>query len=450
MKAPIGDTIGKIVIFSLFSLPLFVLAQPAPIPFHVQPFTMLSGTHEGSADEAFTTAFRQVVSVSGAPWLRIHFGDYNLGKQSFITITSLKDHAQQRFDATSLKQWNGVSALFNGDAVEVELHVSSQDQGVFFEIKELIVGENAYLPETICGPNDDRTASRDPAVGRIVPVGCTGWAVSNGAYLTAGHCVGSGMVTLQFNVPASLNNGTIQNPGPQDQYPIIQSTIRFSNGGIGNDWALFNVGPNANGQRPIDRQRAFYRMSNDISPATFRVTGYGVDGPPPAFGTRPPGNTPRNADSQTQQTHTGQNLGETVSSANKAYFSYRVDTQGGNSGSPLIDGGNQLLTAGIHTNGGCNATGGGSNLGTSFEDDALETALRNYNGGPNVRYVDKGHPNVIENGTVFRPFDRVIEGVNAVPTGGTVSIVAGSYGEAITISRAMTLTATVGLVTIGP
>jgi hypothetical protein len=77
--------------------------------------------------------------------------------------------------------------------------------------------------------------------------------------------------------------------------------------------------------------------------------------------------------------------------------------------------------------------------------------LNNFYDGDTV-HVDGGMPALgpAESGTVFRPYNTVLEGVTAVPTGGIVLIVEGSYpGETMTITRAMTLMAPVGTVTIG-
>jgi hypothetical protein len=49
---------------------------------------------------------------------------------------------------------------------------------------------------------------------------------------------------------------------------------------------------------------------------------------------------------------------------------YTVDTQGGNSGSPVIVEGGGNVAIGIHTHGGCSATGG-SNAGTGFRYQGL-------------------------------------------------------------------------------
>ena len=74
--------------------------------------------------------------------------------------------------------------------------------------------------------------------------------------------------------------------------------------------------------------------------------------------------------------------------------------------------------------------------------------------GPTVRYSDIGYPiALVENGTIFNPFDTFTESVTAVPAGGIVSMVAGTYsaaaGNAITVTKAMTIEAPVGTVVIG-
>jgi len=458
------SSLALVVLAGAGAVPL--LAQPAPIPHHLEPYRLDSGVQKGLEAET-ASLFRETVRVAGVPWLRLHFDDYNLGTQSFIRITSVADGAQQVFDADSLGDWYGNSAFFNGDTVEVELYVAPGETDVFIKIQEITVGEWAdggdvrsaggdVGIESICGDTDNRVSSTDPRVGRIVPVGCTGWIVSNGAHLTAGHCVGTNMQTLEFNIPDSCDNGDIQHPDPNDQYPIDASSIVFRDDGddeIGNDWAVFACNANSNtGLLPVQAQNAFYRMSRDHSPANVRVTGYGVDGPAPDFGARPPWGNPRNSDSQTLQTHWGAYIGETVEGASDVIIEYTVDTTGGNSGSPVIMYGT-TTTLGIHTNAGCNPPDNG-NHGTGFEHDNLENAIQTFPGS-NVVYADL-HPVALENGTVFRPYNTVTEAISAVLNNGIVSIVAGSYtaaaGNTFTVGadgKRMTIVAPVGTVIIG-
>ena len=449
------------LLVSLLALPVVAAAQVVPIPLHKEAYVLDSGVHQGDATRT-VMVFRTVARVSGAPWLQLHFDAYNLGAKSSVTVTSLEDGDRQQLDSRSLRDWHHSTAYFNGDAVEIALHVAPGERDIFIRMREITVGEvptPGFRPETICGPTDERVGSADPRVGRIVPVGCTGWIVSNGAMLTAGHCTGPTMQTLQFNVPPSLPNGAIQNPPAADQYPINAASVVFASNGTGDDWAVFGTTRSAAlGARklPVEAQQAFFRMSRDSNPTAIRVTGYGLDGPGPPGPGQPPcatcdfGNVgPRDATSQTQQTHTGPSLGETVNSATNVQWGYGVDTQPANSGSPIIIDGT-TLTVGIHTDGGCTAASTNGNRGTGFKHNGLRDAIAAFV-GPNARYVDKGFVAVEpEDGTFYRPFDTVAEGVAAVPAGGIVSIVTGAYPETITVTRRMTLSAPVGPVTIGP
>ncbi len=424
-------------------------AQPSPDPFHVEPRVVDSGRHRGQLEE-FTSTFSVVIDSPGAVWMRLHFSDHNLGARSYLTITSLLDGDQQYLDARYMVPWENSTAIFNGDAVEVELYAAPGEQGIYFQLGSITVGEQqSGGPESQCGPNDDRVDSNDPRVGRIMPVGCTGWIVSNGAHLSAGHCTGGTFSLLHFNVPDSTCNGTTIPAAVNDQYPITAVVSR--NSSIGDDFAVFTCGPNSNtGLLPVQAQNAFFRMSRDDAPANVRVTGYGVDFVPVGCG---PGN--RNSDSQTEQTHWAPYLGETWQGPGDIVISYLVDTEQANSGSPVIIL-NTTTTLGIHTNGGCSPPYFG-NRGTGFENNNLEDAIAEWPGS-DVCYADVGHPHVAlwGDGTVMRPFETVWEAVNEVPSGGIVSIVKGSYtadsGHAFTIGAdgtAMTLVAPVGTVIIG-
>ena len=195
---------------------------------------------------------------------------------------------------------------------------------------------------------------------------------------------------------------------------------------------------------------SFYRVFNS-EPATVRVTGYGVDGPAPCFGeSRQPGCTnaspPRDVSNQTQQTATGAGEGRTGD-----LFEHRVDITGGNSGSPIIYSDVPQETAvAIHTHGTLSSAACDTdfNGGTAFTNAALAAAINNWR-GTNVRYVDTGYPSFTEDGTMFGPFSLVTEGVNAVPSGGIVSIAKGRYELVLTINKTVTLEAPVGTVVIG-
>lgn len=417
-----------------------LLASPVPILSHKEVYVVQSGTHEGIGTEMLLV-FNQTIKINGVPWIQLHFSDYNLGSNSYMLITSVLDGVQQTMDAQSLEQWADNSAYFNGDTVVLELYAAPGDSSIFFQIEEISVGD-PHLPgpepQEICGSTDDRISSSDPAVGRIMPSGCTGWLISNGAGLTAGHCVGTGH-SIQFNVPSSTANGTTVNPPPEDQYPITYTDS--SNTGIGDDWAVFSIAANHNGDTVVQRQNDFFRMSIDLNPITVRETGYGIDGPAPLFG-----DGERNADSQTQQTHAGPFVDETVFSSTVVRIRFQIDDENGNSGSPVMDTANGV-TIGIATSAGCTASGG-SNNGTGFENNNLENAIQSF-AGSNVEYVDSGHPITTENGTVFRPWNTVQEAVDAASSNARLNIVKGSYPGSVLADKPLTLSAPVGSVILG-
>jgi hypothetical protein len=269
------------------------------------------------------------------------------------------------------------------------------------------------------------------------------------------------MDIIEFNVPPSDPDGTINHPAAQHQYPIGASSIVFHANGVGDDWTIFAVSPNATTHLlPVQAQGAFHRVAlpADMNPSQVGATGYGVDGPAPCYGDSrqygcgipAPTPVPRNSDSQTQQTDRGPYIGQTVVDASHVYFTYRADDQGGDSGAPVISATTTMsMGIGIQTNGGCsNPDFGNVNSATSFANDDLALALRRFPGWPMI-YVDNGHLAGTVSGDILRPWPSV--GLaNYFATGGeTISIVKGSYDEAITITKALTLTAPVGMVTIG-
>jgi len=325
--------------------------SPAEIPYQIQPFSLQSGVYqgEGSPGSAANLVYSTVVKVVNVPWLRLLFSDLNLGNNSYIIITSLQNGAWQRLNSINMEEWQNSSAYFNGSSVKIDLFVATEDRDVFLRMDNIMIGEwNIGAPtESICGPTDDRIPSNDPRAGRIVSIGCTGWIIASGIQVTAGHCLdGSGANILEFNVPLSLPSTTIQHPGPEDQYAVDVSSKVYVNGGIGNDYGVFEVFDNPNtGLQPIVAQGAAFIVAQDFGPDSIRITGYGVD-----TGTA----------NQTQQTHVGPNAGSSGTT-----MRYVTDTEGGNSGSPVIDEATDFAV-GVHTHGGCTSSGGNNNGTSTF------------------------------------------------------------------------------------
>lgn len=331
---------------SLLAAPL--VAQTAELERRTESLSWDSGTLDGNSDGPRLGA-HDVLSVPGVPWIQLRFAEAELGAGSYLEITSVADGARQRLDRTALQQWRHQSAYFNGDAVEVRLFVGSQDRDVRASIEEVVVGEWASPPETICG-SDDRIASTEERVGRIDPIGCTGWIVADGQLLTAGHCLTASSQILSFNVPPSLPSGTVQFPGPEDQYTLDMGSFQGTNGGVGNDWGTFTVADNTQtGLQPLAAQGDGFYLRQNLGPVDIRITGFGVD---------------TAETNQTNQTNVGPNAGSSGTT-----MRYVTDTTGGNSGSPVIDEATDEAV-GIHTHGGCGAASGNNNGTSLFNTDA--------------------------------------------------------------------------------
>ena len=306
------------------------------------------------------------VVIEGAEWLRLYFEDVDLagdllaGTGSILRMTALEDGAIQEMDARHLEQWQNSSAYFNGDTVLVEILAQPGTGHNRLAMRSVDYGLAPTVEESICGPTDDRVLSSDPRSARILPIGCTGWLIDDckQCFLTAGHCA-SGTSTIQFNVPLSNSNGSLNHPGPQDQYTVDASSMQDNGGqGTGNDWAYFGTFANTNtGLTAAQAQGSTFVLANPPSVAgnDIRITGYGTDSSP-------------STSNQVQQT----NVGPMVTSSG-SLVQYATDTTGGNSGSPVIwEQTGQAV--GIHTHGGCDS-GGGQNSGTGANHAGLQAAL---------------------------------------------------------------------------
>jgi len=463
-------------------------AQPAYLQEYEATVDFFSGVYSGVGQEV-ETSVTESFSYGGIPWLRLYFGECNLGENSYLVVTSDLDGSEQTINAAELANWGNTSAYFNGDTVTVELVIAPGDDDIFYTVDSMVVGEWAEgddsdgQTESICGTTDNRVASTDNRGGRLRPMGCTAWLISNDSVLTAGHCVDAdpdsvpgncgpllpdGVIDMnntwvvEFNVPASLANGTIVVSAAADQYAVDVTGAQWRydgcGQGIGKDWAVFQVFDNATTNTDPHIRFGFHRVT-DANPAvnnTMRITGFGTDNLPP--GTT--GN--RNVQNQTNQTHTGPYVDQIAgNNAADLIHRYVVDTTGGNSGSPIIwTTTNPDFTIGIHTNAGCGGTDAsptGANQGTSFEVNALETAIAQFPAGTGEEYVDTiNYPldgATLENGTIFRPWNAVSEGVTGVPSNGQLLIVEGTYVIPANINmgtdgKAFTVVAPVGTVTI--
>ncbi|MCH8344017.1 MAG: proprotein convertase P-domain-containing protein [Planctomycetes bacterium] len=272
--------------------------------------------------EVTNVVSEHLVQVDGAAWLRLYFGDVELEPGSFVRITSQLDNEIQELDARGLAMWSNSSAYFNGDSVFIELVAAAktrQNRLVIEEVaREMAVNPlgGCTYPCGICG-GDKRVSSNENWSGRLFPVGCTASVWNEQSCLvSAGHCMTTGLI-IQFNVPNSNPNCSINNPPVADQFPII--TTDSVNGGVGNDWAVMTTGTNNLGQTIFDRYGLLRPIASTgpIVNQSVAVWGFGIDN--------------QCTLSQTQQTDGG-----SVNSVSGTFFSHTVDITCGSSGSAVI------------------------------------------------------------------------------------------------------------------
>lgn len=404
-----------------------------------------------------------VLEVPEATWLRVEFSACHLGANSYVLITSETNQLSHRLNAVALQQWRLCSGALKGGRVRIELFVAPGEEGIFANVSRLqaglrhsAVGLPAISPKTLCD-GDSRVNTRDDRVGRMFGGGCTAWLVSNGAVCSAGHCVDSGPgAFFEVNVPASDPDGSVNPSAPNDQFPIDNSNVVWQDsGGLGGDWGIYALFPNNNTGERAHVGRGFLRPTQvvPVVNTTLRITGYGNDNTP--TGTAG-GN---NNDHRTEQTSTGPFVGQFDNGDVNVYHAYRTDTEPANSGSPIIWRiGSVDFSIGIHTDGGCAASGAGSNKGTSFNQATLANALNTYPPGGGERYLDTASATGTQSGTIFAPFRNFAAAYNSAPNGGQVIMVAGSYPAATAgntgtfgsgLTKSVTLRAPVGSVTIG-
>ncbi len=363
----------------VLAIPLIVTAghsaaQTRPLSQREAPVAVDSG-HVQNTLKRRAVIYTEQVKIDGAPWVRLKFAEATLGEAPFggeptiLRITSRLDGAVQYMNQTHLRQWNYTSAYFNGDTVTVEIIADPGAAPSRIAISEAWIGmpdENDLedIDRSICDGVDDRVLSDEPANGRLLSVGCTAWIITDASncLLTAGHCTTNASSVVQFNVPLSNSNGSLNHPGPEDQYAVDLSSVQTSgSGGVGNDWKYFGCFPNSNtGLTPYQAQQAAYTLAPSAPPVNgqdIRITGYGTTSSPVS----PTWN-------QVQKTHTGPYTDQTGNTVR-----YRTDTTGGNSGSPVFDL-STGLAIGIHTHAGCNSSGG-ANQGTAIHHPNLQAAL---------------------------------------------------------------------------
>lgn len=347
------------------------ISQPLAFPVPVSVSTGVLSHNQPGIQSVFT----HTISMPGASSLQVVFETARLGSdEDAIVVTGVLDGETQTLDRLRLKQWRNHSAWFNGSAVTVDVRLA-QGSTAQIVVSRVFAGTPPPAgPDTICGATDNRALTTDARCCRLVTSatsgcsGCSGFLINNrSTILSAGHCanpVPDWLVVAEFNFGISAANGCITHPPVADQHPVDQSTIQQSDNGRGDDWSVARLHPNSSGQTASARQGTWFTLAGAMpaNGSTLRVTGNGYD------------DTPNLTYNYALQTTTG-----TQENIVGDEIRHRVDTEGGNSGSAIINNANGQAI-GIHTHGGCDTTAGSYNSGTRILKAALQTAITNTSG----------------------------------------------------------------------
>ncbi len=219
----------------------------------------------------------------------------------------------------------------------------------------LLFSLSLHAQKTQCGGTDDREISTHPAIGRMLKSmeslsGCTGTMISNHCMISAGHCYDYAQL-VEFNTPLS-KLGKLVHPPVEDIYSLDR-VIDYSRRGIGDDWMVFKLKKNAvTGEIPGIKQGILpLSLSTPKLPFMVEIIGYGAD--------------KRLNRNFAQQRATG-----FLTELESMSLRHTVDTQGGNSGSAVLEIHSQSIL-GVHTHGGCSPTDDtGANAGTFLHENA--------------------------------------------------------------------------------
>ncbi len=299
----------------------------------------------------------------------------------------MQDRHVELLDGERLRAAKGETAWFNGDAIRVRLYAGAKTRAQFFALRNLATSHRPAQtgPLTLCGV-DNRRPYTEKRVGRVVIkegskvfIG-SAWLLKGhpNGFLSAGHNLGGASltsITVEFNVPASDANGNAKHPAPKDQYLWAGkggTNSAFENAGLGKDWSVFKTLVNSTTKKHAGAvQGSGYTLAAPPRPlGMLLISGFGFD------------TTPKTSNFTNQLAS-----GPWVMTALDE-LRHRVDTMGGNSGSPVVDSGLGAAIA-VHTNGGCDNSSTSYNTGTTVTQLAFYEARIKVLNAARCNYVAK-------------------------------------------------------------
>jgi hypothetical protein len=344
------------------------------VPIHVD-----SNWRNNSTTASATVFQFDVVPPVDATWIQLRFGRVWLTHGSRIRVTCLANMYSQVLDGAALQDYHGFTAFFLAGPISVELVAGPRAIGNRIEIHGYSYRPGSLpMTDSLCSSNDFRQPSNYTWACRLAHAieggpYCSGYLTRSNPgsvpdrdfVYTAAHCspgdpphaptwgasTTAGLM-FEFNVPASLSNGTPQPSHPDDQYPIRTTTSSTYGwrlcGSCYDDSNPLTVSPNSNtALLPRVRQGSAYLWTSFISSGmSIKVAGYGVTEPVAS------------ALNQTQKSHSGSMVHESCSCPGQprtSFLVYDCQTTGADSGAPVIIASTGWVV-GTHVRGACNGS----------------------------------------------------------------------------------------------
>ncbi|MEM1134715.1 MAG: T9SS type A sorting domain-containing protein [Bacteroidota bacterium] len=451
------------------------------------------------------------IQQPNASSVRLYFEKVQMGERSYLLLEGI-DGAMQKLDATALKNWHNSSAYFNGGEVKISVYQAPGDS-VTFKVKDVKISErkpkqeNSLVEEITTksemqsGDAEDIAFGEKPAyaaaVGRLtdgVTAQGTGWIAPNGAIITDYNgiiihdkWVEGGQIMayktfdmIEFNVPLSDPDGTINHPSPEYQFPLntenfitrliqgkgnvdelpdailIEAPVYNPDDGLFEDivtvstysgYMIYEAIPNSSGKLPGEKIGEYFQVNT--YPTGENIQGERFD--LFHFGLHTSSQPDKNKTLQLLKVE-AVNPNDVLHKVNDKdrFLTYEKAPPFPNSfwrttmeGAPITYEGTNVAL-GIHSDGFFVAP----SLGIGFRDNLLLDDLSDFFSS-SMTYVDQASLWDTSNGEIDKPYKTVAEGIQAVPENKILSIAKGYYNEILILDKPITLQAPVGKAVIG-
>jgi hypothetical protein len=485
----------SIWLFLLFGITVSHLTQAqeiVPYSFNYRS----DGSHQGELKKLTN------INYGATTTLRLYFQNVKLEGESYILLKN-HDGRSQKLDSLAMADWDNSSAYFNGNNLEVHLF-EREGHRSSFEISSIRIsnplknGDNQNSARTnshvVSGQNNstiDFPELEGPykeACGRFTngnDVFGTGWIAPNGAIVTsrdvwANYVYGQLYDVIEFNIPPANDDGSINHPGPEDQYPlkvdplkvskysspVVIESIKDKNINHQSDpgYAILKPLPNSLGQLPGERQQASFRIAvnpnvpyikentsrgMDVSNIVVSIIHHGINFHPTYSNrtTQFEQSRLRNPEKYIEGSYFEDNI-LNVSDRQK-FLVYAISSIPSQkySGGPILWGVD--LAIGVHNEN----FEDGTSVGFGFRPDYFRETLEVFMTGQDTYYLDgtikDGSGQNLINGKIHRPFRSLKNASEDIPSNSILNISKGHYGGSVTIDKPMKLIAPVGKVVLG-